>query len=174
MKLPDHLTDNGVVRVSMSHLCDIALYQEEIPYEIWKDDVKEDVQRTNVKLKVIRDIQLTDIKSLESTDKPELETHGFEWFHQQYPTECGIKSADDVATASPEQRECISRYLRSMTQTLKENYGCVKVICYDWRVCLSSTISLAYTKLIIGRTVGTSSGWGHTTRISQHIQPQRA
>ena len=122
-----------VVHVRMSHIKELSLYHEQIPYEIWAEKVDSGVKRTNVQLQIINDIGLTDVRTINS-DKPALDTHGFEYLHQNFPDHCGIKTADDIGTSSPEQAQRISDYLDCMTDLLRDTYNCSKVLCFDWRV----------------------------------------
>jgi hypothetical protein len=118
----------------LSHLQDDLVYEEEIPYEIWADNVPDGIQRTNVKLNIVPDCPLTDVRSLAEEDRPELETFGFQWMHQDFPHQAGISRADDVSTATQEQRYSLDRYLDTMSAFLREKVGCERVMCWDWRV----------------------------------------
>ena len=97
------------------------------------ENVEPGVKRTNVQLEIVEDIGLTDVRTVE-LGKPSLETHGFEYLHQKFPDQCGIKTADSIGTSSPEQAKRISDYLDSITALLCETYACTKVLCFDWRV----------------------------------------
>ncbi|KAH7333401.1 hypothetical protein BKA65DRAFT_527559 [Rhexocercosporidium sp. MPI-PUGE-AT-0058] len=88
-------TTQGPLTASLSHLCGLPLYKKETPYEIWAEDIDPTITKTNVKLEIVHDCVLHDVR-LPSTDQPSLETHGFEWAHRPFPTECGIKTANDV------------------------------------------------------------------------------
>lgn len=118
----------------LSHLLDDPIYKQEIPYEIWADNISSDVERTNVKLNIVPDCPLTDARDLSEEDKPRLETCGFQWFHQDFPYEMGLRSADDVRTDTQEHRDILDRYLNTMSDFLCEKIGCEKVVCWDWRV----------------------------------------
>lgn len=119
----------------LSHLLNDPLYKEEIPYEIWANKLSKDAERTNVKLNIVPDCALIDIRDLEGASQPQLESHGFQWFHQEFPVDAGLKGADDVSTATPEQREGLDRYLATMSTFIRDQLGCEKTICWDWRVC---------------------------------------
>lgn len=119
---------------NLSHLSDDPIYKEEIPYEIWANNVPEGAQRTNVKLNIVSDCELTDIRTLDDNSRPELETWGFQWFHQEFPFETGLSSVDDVGTSTAEQRAALDEYLAKMSDFLRERLGCEKVLCWDWRV----------------------------------------
>jgi hypothetical protein len=122
----------------LSHLCDDPVYKDEIPYEIWADNVRSDVERTNVKLDLVPDCPLTNARSLSDHDKPTLETCGFQWFHQDFPYHTGLQSADDVRTDTQEHRDALDRYLTTMSDFLREKIGCEKVVCWDWRARFAS------------------------------------
>ncbi|EHK20636.1 uncharacterized protein TRIVIDRAFT_223951 [Trichoderma virens Gv29-8] len=118
----------------LSHLCDDPIYKEEVPYEIWADNVPKDIERTNVKLNIVPDCPLTDIRGLDDEDKPQLETCGFQWFHQDFPYHTGLHGADDVNTTTQAQSNTLDGYLTTMSDFLSERLGCEKVVCWDWRV----------------------------------------
>ncbi len=136
--MPGTLTES-VVRVRMSHIKELPLYREQVPYEIWAENVSPGVDRTNVQLQIIDDIVLTDVRTLKSA-KPSLETHGFEYLYQKFPDHCGIKTADDIGTSSPEQAQRISDYFDNMIELLGDTYNCSKVLCFDWRVGRHATL----------------------------------
>lgn len=117
---------------TLSHLCDDPIYEKEIPYKIWTDSVSESVQRTNVKLNIAPDCPLTNIRNIDK--KPELETWGFEWMHQEFPYHTGLHNADYVELTTQVQRDVLDRYLSCMSDFLREKLECAKVICWDWRV----------------------------------------
>ncbi|KAK4208504.1 hypothetical protein QBC37DRAFT_379037 [Rhypophila decipiens] len=118
----------------LSHLLDDPIYKDEIPYEIWADKVASDVERTNVRLNIVPDCPLSDVRSLDDADKPQLDTCGFQWFRQDFPYDAGIHCADDVRTDTQAQRDALDRYLNTMSDFLCETVGCEKVLCWDWRV----------------------------------------
>lgn len=119
---------------TLSHLRDDPVYKDEMPYEIWAENVSEGVQRTNVKLEIVSDCALTDIRTL-GEKKPTLETWGFEWMHQNFPYDTGLHNADYFEYGMEKQLETLDRYLNCMSEFLQETLGCVKVVCWDWRVC---------------------------------------
>jgi hypothetical protein len=119
---------------TLSHLRDDAMYEEEMPYEIWSDNVSADVPRTNVKLNIVPDCPLTDIRTLGKKEKPALETSGFQWFYQGFPYHTGLHSADYVDYPRQKQLNTLEKYLDAMSEFLREELGCVKVVCWDWRV----------------------------------------
>ena len=125
---------NPEIRVSLSHLRDLPLYKEEVPYEIWFEQLDPTIKKTNIQLEITKNVPVTDVRSLGS-QAPRLETHGFEYFHQALPDYCGIRTVDDVGDQNEVQRKSISQYLECMTQLLQERYKGRNVICYDWRVC---------------------------------------
>ncbi|KAJ5959310.1 uncharacterized protein N7479_006460 [Penicillium vulpinum] len=116
----------------LSHLCDDPIYKTERPYEIWADDVADNVPRTNVRLEYIPDCPLTDIRTVEN--KPVLETSGFEWMKQDFPFQTGLRTVDDVEIQMEEQGPVLDNYLSTMSEFLKQRLGCQKVVCWDWRV----------------------------------------
>ena len=118
---------------TLSHLRDNALYKEEMPYEIWADNLSENAPRTNVELDIVPDCSLTDIRNL-GNERPKLENGGFEWMYQEFPFHTGLHSADYVEYPLPKQRDVLDRYLNSMSDFLREKLGCEKVVCWDWRV----------------------------------------
>lgn len=122
----------------LSHLLDDPIYKEEVPYEIWADKVPKDVERTNVRLNIVPDCPLTDVRALDDADEPRLDTCGFQWFRQGFPYEAGIHTADDVRTDIQEQRDALDRYLNTMSDFLCETVGCERVLCWDWRVSTTS------------------------------------
>ncbi|PMD15085.1 hypothetical protein NA56DRAFT_356977 [Hyaloscypha hepaticicola] len=119
---------------TLSHLRDDAVYEEEMPYEIWSDNVSADVPRTNVKLNIVPDCPLTDIRTLGKKEKPALETSGFQWLYQGFPYHTGLHSADYVDYPRQKQLDTLEKYLDAMSEFLREELGCVKVVCWDWRV----------------------------------------
>ena len=118
---------------TLSHLRDDPLYDGEMPYEIWSDNVSADVPRTNVKLNIVPDCPLTDIRSL-GKEQPELETWGFQWLKQEFPYHTGLSNADYVDYPRQKQLDTLEMYLDTMSEFLREKLGCVKVVCWDWRV----------------------------------------
>lgn len=119
---------------ALSHLRDDPIYADEMPYEIWADNVSADIQRTNVKLQIVPDCPLTDTRSLDSEEKPKLETWGFQWLHQDFPYHSGLHSADYVDYPRLKQLDILDNYLNTMSDFLREKLGCEKVVCWDWRV----------------------------------------
>lgn len=128
---------------TLSHLQDDPVYKEEMPYEIWADNVSEDAQRTNVELDIVPDCSLTDVRSL-GNERPELDKWGFEWMYQDFPYDTGLHNADYVEFPTLKQRDVLDRYLNSMSDFLREKLGCAKAVCWDWRVC-TGTDSFAIT-----------------------------
>ena len=118
---------------ALSHLRDDPVYNEEMPYEIWADNVSDDAQRTNVELDIVPDCSLTDVRSL-SGERPELEKWGFEWMHQDFPFHTGLHNAEYVEYPTLKQRDVLDQYLNSMSEFLRERLGCAKAVCWDWRV----------------------------------------
>lgn len=118
---------------SLAHLCKDPQYHEEAPYEVWADEIPAQLPRTNVKLELIHDVPVSDIRTL-GDRKPKLETHGFEWLHHPFPTGTGIKGADDISFGTPDRRQGLEMYLASTINMLKDRLGCEKVLCWDWRV----------------------------------------
>lgn len=139
------------VRVRLSHMKEIPLYQEEVPYEIWAEDVKPDVKRTNVQLEIINDVDLTDVRTME-TKKPTLDTNGFEYIFQKFPEHCDIKTVDDIGVGGPKQAHRIATYLDCMTGLLQDTYNCTKVVCFDWRVGQPGGTYFKPTMLIYSRS----------------------
>ncbi|KAJ3496067.1 hypothetical protein NLG97_g2938 [Lecanicillium saksenae] len=127
------MATRGPSVASLSHLCDLPLYKKETPYEIWAENIDPEITKTNVELEIVHDCVLHDVR-LPSTDQPSLETHGFEWAHRPFPTECGIKTANDVGFSDIVQQESLIKYIESTFTFIKEKYGCTKVMCWDWRV----------------------------------------
>jgi hypothetical protein len=118
---------------TLSHLRDDRVYEEEMPYEIWADNVSADIQRSNVKLDLVSDIPVTDVRTL-GEGKPELETWGFQWLSQDFPYHTGLHNADYVDYPRHKQLETLEKYLNTMSDFLREKLGCEKVVCWDWRV----------------------------------------
>ena len=118
---------------TLSHLHDDPVYKEEIPYEIWADEISENTQRTNVELDIVPDCALRNVRSLRD-ERPKLEQWGFEWMHQDFPYHTGLHNADYVEFATQKQREVLDRYLNVMSDFLRDKLGCAKVVCWDWRV----------------------------------------
>ena len=86
---------------TLSHLSDDPIYKTEMPYEIWADSIADNVPRTNVKLNIIPDCPLTDIRTIAGEEnKPKLESWGFQWMHQDFPYHSGLHSASDVDTST--------------------------------------------------------------------------
>lgn len=122
---------------TLSHLQDDPIYDEERPYEIWADNVSADIQRTNVKLNIVPDCALTDIRTMGS-GTPTLGTFGFQWLYQDFPYQTGLHSADYIDLPREKQLDTLEKYLNEMSGFLEERLGCVKVVCWDWRVCIQS------------------------------------
>ncbi|KAK4864957.1 hypothetical protein LT330_001580 [Penicillium expansum] len=116
----------------LSHLRDDPIYKTERPYEIWADDIADNVPRTNVRLDYVPDCPLTDVRTVEN--KPELDTSGFEWMKQDFPFQTGLRTVDDVEMQIEEQRAVLDNYLSTMSEFLRQRLGCEKVVCWDWRV----------------------------------------
>jgi hypothetical protein len=135
---------------TLSHLVDDLLYKDEVPYEIWANSVPDNIPRTNVKLEVIDDCSLTDINNLD--EQPQLETHGFQWFHQDYPHNTGLCDSSFVDLPADQQRQILKRYVESMSEFLNKELGCDKVLCWDWRVSRrekGSNLSVSEIDMII-------------------------
>lgn len=129
---------------SLSHLQDDPLYQTEAPYEIWLEEWANDVPRTNVKLELVHDFSLTDVRTLDASEKPCLDRNGVEWVQHHLPSDTGIHSADDVGSETIERRAAIAQYVDCVSRMLHEQFGCIKTICYDWRV-RRSKLTLPFT-----------------------------
>lgn len=121
------------ITATLSHLSDDPLYKEEMPYEIWADEVSDDAPRTNVKLNIVSGCALTDVRSLKE-EKPVLDTWGFEWFRQSFPHHTGLHSAEYIDYPREKQLDVLEKYLDTMSGFLRETLGCEKVVCWDWRV----------------------------------------
>ncbi|KAH6718667.1 hypothetical protein BKA61DRAFT_473338 [Leptodontidium sp. MPI-SDFR-AT-0119] len=121
------------VTATLSHLSDDPIYKEEMPYEIWADNVADDTPRTNIKLNIFPDCALTDVRTLHG-EKPALDSWGFGRFHQSFPYETGPYSAEYVNLPREKQLDVLEKYLETMSGFLREQLGCEKVVCWDWRV----------------------------------------
>lgn len=138
---------------TLTHLRDDPIYKEEMPYEIWADNVSESTQRTNVELDIVPDCPLTDVRSL-GDERPALEKWGFEWIFQDFPYDTGLHSADCVDLETAKQRDVLGRYLNTMSDFLREKLGCEKVLCWDWRVYNGSPADSPYANIFfIGQTL---------------------
>lgn len=118
---------------SLSHLRDLPLYQDEIPYEIWADNFPADQPRTNVQNEIVHGCALTDVRELNES-RPHIEQHGFEWISSPFPTHTGITSVDDIGFQTQAQQQALQEYLASISDLLRGRFGCQKVLCWDWRV----------------------------------------
>jgi hypothetical protein len=124
---------HSTIHAPLNHLKDDPIYQDEKAYEIWLETLDPGIPRTNVKFEVVKDVSLTDVRSLTQAELPSLDAHGFEYFHHPFPDSCNIRTADDIGH-QPEQRQAMENYLVIMTDLLLSHFGGRKAVCYDWRV----------------------------------------
>ncbi|KAM3547704.1 hypothetical protein MY1884_009469 [Beauveria asiatica] len=61
------MATQGPLTASLSHLCDLPLYKKETPYEIWAENIDSTITKTNVKLEIVHNCALHDVRRSKST-----------------------------------------------------------------------------------------------------------
>ncbi|KAH6843148.1 hypothetical protein B0I37DRAFT_383847 [Chaetomium sp. MPI-CAGE-AT-0009] len=132
---PPCLLDEAVIHAPLNHIVRSPKWNDEKAYEMWVEQLPSELERSNVEFQVVPDCTITDIRSLPPAEQPILDREGFQILHSPFAEfkEMGLSSIEHL-DGDEGKRRAMRTYLASMTEMLRDHYGGVKAVCFDWRV----------------------------------------
>ena len=113
------------MKVSISFLENLALYNTEKPYEIWMPDIIDGERRSNCVFTTKSDIVVQNLRNC-SLDTG-LETTGFKFLYKSFKSKLEAGHIDSASRA-------LEHYLLEVIELVKQDCWATKVLCFDWRV----------------------------------------
>ncbi|GAW19497.1 hypothetical protein ANO14919_089840 [Xylariales sp. No.14919] len=113
----------------LQYLCDIPVYQEEQPYELYGFPESQSRTSTDCKFET-KEVDVTDCRDLEGVT---IQTHGFMFMEHKSAFSLEARHFETVNGDST----VLIGYLNETIQLVKELLDPVDVICFDWR-CLAT------------------------------------
>ena len=118
-----------MMKATLRYLSDLPRYESEKPYELWlpaEDLAEANVPSTNCEFEEKPGINIRDVRT--STAEFAFDTTGFKF----------VLDPLTLDRHSPEslwkQDASLKEYLEHIITLVKQEFGAVKVICFDWRV----------------------------------------
>lgn len=111
---------------NLQFLCDLSVYQDEQPFELYGFPEQQSDTRTNCKFES-RDVEVTDARLL---DDITIASYGFAFV--KHKSACPLE-ADHFETVGGD-KTVLMQYLEETIGLVKDMFTPVDVICFDWRV----------------------------------------
>lgn len=121
---------------TLQFLCELPVYKEEQPYELYGFPEQQSEKRTNCIFEA-KAVTVADVRNM--NDAPQLEEHGFKFI--QHISSCRPE-ASHFETVGGDKTIQLA-YLEETIALVQHELKATKVICFDWRVLPHNQRSLS-------------------------------
>ena len=115
------------MRDNLQFLCDLPIYKDEQPYELYGFPEKESDKQTNCNMET-RTVTVLNVRDM--AEALDIEEHGFKFI--QHASNCDLEPTH-FEVVGGDQRELMA-YLDESIELVRSELHATKVICFDWRV----------------------------------------